>query len=203
MVDDREEHLKFQKSFFDKHVDIFKQEIPEDVEEKCAEIVSMICKDTSVRILDVGTGCGALLKHYGLLGVPWSKIMGCDLSTQMLAEAKRRYPEVKYWQGDIINFPEDKGTFDLIVFNACFPNMYLPFGVLSRCVKLLRPQGRIAISHPLGNTFIRNLKELEPHLVLDLLPSQDVVIDWCQKLDLRLIIHRDEPDFYLALLEKN
>ena len=204
--ENRKQHVDFQRSFFDQHVDIFKKEIPEDVEARSEEIVRSILSGrdaAELKLLDVGTGVGAFLKHYCRQGVLKENIIGCDLSTEMLAEARQRYPDVHFWQGDVLDFPEENGPVDLIIFNACFGNIFDPFLVMKKCVRLLRANGRIAISHPLGNTCVTQLMNLEPGLVLRLLPQSDDLAEWCEKLSLELIVHRDETDLYLAIFDAN
>ena len=202
MANENDEHVNFQKSFFDEHVDVFRQEIPAEVEERSAEIVRALFRDPQhERLLDVGTGIGAFIRHYHRQGMPYENIVGCDLSSGMLAEARSRFPQVDFWQGDVLNFPEERGLFDIIVFNACFGNIFEPLPVLKRVSELLKSQGRIGISHPC-NTCVPKLRELEPKLVLRLLPEREELLSWCETLKLSLIEYRNETDLYLAILEK-
>lgn len=203
MPNEKDEHVNYQKSFFDQHVDVFKQDIPADVEERSAEIVRSILRNPhSERLLDVGTGIGAFIGHYISHGLPQENIVGCDLSSAMLAEAKRRFPAVDFWEGDVLNFPDDRGKFDIVVFNACFGNIFEPFAVIERVSNLLNPGGRIVISHPC-HSCIPQLLDLEPKLVLRLLPSKEQLVEWCTALNLRLSVYRNEKDLYLAILERD
>jgi len=202
LSDAKKDHVEYQRRYFDTNVDFFRQDIPEDVLIRSREIAAAIIKEPSIRILDVGTGIGAFLKHYIELGVPYSNIVGCDLSNEMLAEAKKRYPEICFWQGDILDFPEDRAPFDLIVFNACFGNIYDQLAVLKKSTSLLDHHGRIAISHPMGNTFVERLKDSDPSLVLTLLPDREKLSQWSDLLGLILLSFRDEEQLYLSLLEK-
>jgi ubiquinone/menaquinone biosynthesis C-methylase UbiE len=199
---EKDEHVNYQKNFFDQHVDLFKQEIPPDVEARSAEIVRLILRNPeSERLLDVGTGTGAFIRHYHCHGLPYENIVACDLSAAMLAEAKQRFPRVNFWQGDILNFPTENESFDIAVFNACFGNIFEPFDVLKHVVGLLKPAGRIAISHPC-HSCVPQLRVLDPELVLRLLPSREELMEWCAALHLRLSVYRNETDLYLAILDK-
>lgn len=202
MAKEKKEHVDFQRSYFDQNVHVFKNPIPDDVVARSREIVSSILQNNSVRILDVGTGIGAFLKYYNELGVPYANITGCDLSSQMLAEAKERFPEVHFWQGDVHELPADFGLFDLVVFNACFGNIFDQLGVMATVASHLNPGGRIAISHPMGNAFVQWLKDAEPDLVITLLPERQTLEHWAKSLLMQVVIFRDESEFYLALLEK-
>ncbi|MBX9686304.1 MAG: class I SAM-dependent methyltransferase [Candidatus Obscuribacterales bacterium] len=202
MAKEKKEHVDFQRSYFDRNVQFFLNPIPEDVIERSKEIAALILRNPEQRILDVGTGCGAFLKHYHNQGVPYENMLGCDLSSQMLEQARRNYPEVKFWQGDVLDLPFDFGSFDLVVFNACFGNIIDQFSVLKNCAERLKEAGRIAISHPMGNSFVAELKAQEPELVCTLMPEREKLLDWGKKLSMKLICYRDEPKLFLAILEK-
>ncbi len=197
----KKEHLDFQRSYFDRNVDFFKQPIPDEVIERSREIASNIVANSSVRILDVGTGIGAFLKYYHECGVDYGNILACDLSAGMLAEARKRYPQVNFWQGDVLDLADDSGPFDLAVFNACFGNIIDQKKVLKKVRGLLSESGRIAISHPMGNQFVSELKAREPELVITLMPDKTTLEGWANELSMKLAIYRDEDCLYLALLE--
>lgn len=202
MPKEKEEHLAFQKSYFDKNVDFFKKEIPEDIVSRSRQIVSLILKDKTEKVLDVGTGIGVFLAYYHEFGIAYKNMFGCDLSSEMLNIAKHRFPEVNFWQGDVCDFPGELAPFDLIVFNACFGNIIDQNAVMKKCRSLLRDKGRIAISHPMGNNFVRELKDAEPELVHSLLPARETLNSWAESLNMQIVIFRDEADLYLALLER-
>lgn len=201
-LSDKKEHVEFQRHYFDQHVEVFRQPIPDDVIQRSREIVKTIVEDGStIRILDVGTGIGAFLKLYHERGVPFSKMLGCDLSTEMLREARQRYPEVQFWQGDVLELPEKFGDFDLIVFNACFGNIFDQQSVLKKSRSRLNSKGKIAVSHPMGNRFVQQLKNAEPNLVCTLMPGKAQLELWAKQLRMELIVFADEEDMYLAVLQ--
>ena len=201
MPNDKKEHVDFQKSFFDHNVDVFRKPIPDDVIERSREITRTAVPGADSRILDVGTGIGAFLRHYNECGVAYSNIVGCDLSTEMLKEAKERFPEVRFWQGDVLYIPDEIGRFDLVVFNACFGNIFDQLAVLKKSRSLLNRGGRIAISHPMGNAFVQQLKDMEPKLIHTLLPDREKILEWAEELGMEIHTFRDEAQLYLAVLE--
>ncbi len=76
-------------------------------------------KQTPKRILDLGCGSGyfseQLRQRY-----PQAEIMGLDLSSKMLQEAKKRQQSGATWsltQADLLQLPFDHGVFDLIFAN--------------------------------------------------------------------------------------
>ena len=46
------------------------------------------------------------------LQIMTDKIIGLDMSAGMLAQAKNKYPEISFIQGDVINLPFESETFD-------------------------------------------------------------------------------------------
>lgn len=197
------EHVDYQRCYFDENVNFFRQPIPAEIQERTREIVRAAALAADNKVLDVGTGIGVLIPYFMENGVVPSAITGCDLSSEMLAEAQKRYPAANFWQGDLLEFPLNYRLFDAIFFNACFGNFFDQLSALEHCVKLLLPKGQIVISHPLGNPFVAQLKAQDPRLVLKLLPNEAELTNWCKLLDVELKIFRDEDDFYLAILRKS
>jgi SAM-dependent methyltransferase len=101
------------------------------------------------RILDLPCGYG---RHAALLARRGFRVVGVDLSSAMLAEARRRFregPRLRFHRGDMrrIAFREE---FDAVV------NLFTSFGyftpaqneaTLRRMARALRPGGRLLIDH--------------------------------------------------------
>jgi len=116
------------------------------------------------RLLDVGTGTGALLPFFVDQGVRSEALVGIDVSPKMLAHARERFPMSRFIEADFLAdhwfdelgsissrktqqsdeglFPNNfSGTprFDLVVINACFANISPdPRSVLRRAAELCR-----------------------------------------------------------------
>lgn len=60
-------------------------------------------------LLDVGCGTGG---HFSFLA-EWYSVEGLDLDGHMLAVAKKRFPEVSFYQADMVEFDLDK-QFDAV-----------------------------------------------------------------------------------------
>ena len=203
--EERKDHADYQREFFDEHFQYFKQPIPEDVRERTAYIVKSADLTPGSRVLDVGTGMGVLIEY--ILGeqVRPENVLGCDLSTNMLAQAKAKYPGCRFWQGDILELelPDDAhlGRFNAIFFNACFGNLFDQEAVLRRMKHFLEPGGKVIISHPLGNKFVQQLKDQDERLVLKLLPRQDELSLLSVRLGYQIVHFADEDNLYLAILQ--
>jgi SAM-dependent methyltransferase len=208
MASDRQPHIEMQGDYFDNKADIFVQPIPEDVQGLTRAIVQSAKLQTDAKVLDVGTGAGVLVGHFLAEGLSPRNIVGCDLSAEMLRNARSRYPDVTFWQGDIVDLsgsvssqlPEHLQAFDAVFFNACFGNMWDQRETLNAALKLAVAGGKIVISHPLGNKFVDSLHRNEPHIVPHLLPDYELVEKWRDSLGFEVEHFEDRGDFYLVIL---
>ena len=128
------------------------------------------------RVLDVGTGTGALLPFYEASGIELDGVTGVDLSGEMLAAARERFPAATFVNADLCDLepPEEaERLFDAVVFNAVFGNVYDQGAALAAACALLKPGGRLLISHPLGASFVRELRASDPSVVPHELPSRE------------------------------
>jgi ubiquinone/menaquinone biosynthesis C-methylase UbiE len=199
----RLQHTEYQRRYFDSNCDFFRQPIPKEIEERTSNIVRNAKLRPQSRVLDVGTGMGVLIRHFLEEGVDPANVVGCDLSANMLAEAKQKYPQAQFWQGDIADFPTQKyGKFEAVFFNACFGNIYDQDKAVAVASAVLERGGRIIISHPLGNEFVEKLKQQDQQLILTLLPDRNVLERFCRAANLEIEKFEDVPDFYLAVLHK-
>lgn len=103
-------------------------------------------------ILDLGCGTGwftrALQKRF-----PEAQIVGVDLSPGMIEKARSSSPESIQWlTADAESLPFSADTFDLVFSNLMIQWCQHPGTVLAQCRRLLRPEGRLAISTLLDGT---------------------------------------------------
>ncbi len=197
--DKRRQHNLYQRQVFDENVEFFRQPIPADVQERTEQIVAAANLKPNDRVLDVGTGIGVLIPHIQHFGV--RDIIGCDLSEPMLAEARKRYPGVSFWRGDVIDIPSALGPFDAIFFNAVFGNMWNQQDTLRISEEHLNENGRIIISHPMGSTFAKELAAQDPKMIPHTLPGEKRMAELIRDLPLKVQAFRDEKHLYLCVLE--
>lgn len=203
-------YIEMQRQYFDRLADIFLQPIPEPIQERTRQIVRTAGLGRRSRVLDVGTGVGALIKHIEEAGIPQGNIVGCDLSEEMLKRARMRFPGVFFWQGDVAalnkplpsHFPNHLSSFNAVFFNGCFGNMWNQEEALYSAVNLLAEGGRIVISHPMGSGFVDKLHRSEPHIVPHQLPTTAKLKRWCQLFDLRMSHFEDKEELYLVVLKR-
>jgi ubiquinone/menaquinone biosynthesis C-methylase UbiE len=83
--------------------------------------------------LDVGTGTGAGARVLRVR-FPDAEVVGTDVSSAMLEEARKHAPELQFVEGDAAQLPFHDASFDLVAHN----NM-IPF--LDELARVLRPGG--------------------------------------------------------------
>jgi trans-aconitate methyltransferase len=90
------------------------------------------------RILDLGCGTGHLTEQIASSG---AKVVGVDLSSDMIRQAKEKYPALQFEVMDAreIAFAE---PFDAVFSNATLHWIKEPEKVIARIAAVLRPRGR-------------------------------------------------------------
>lgn len=203
--DNKQIHADAQREYFRARVGVFLQPIPEEILARTRKIAASAGLSESSQVLDVGTGTGALITHFLSLGLKEQNITGVDLSDEMLKNAQERFPKVNFVKADILDADTVIGNsnqFDAVFFNACFGNLFDQKLALQKTATLIHPEGCIIISHPLGKRFVKALHDSDPQIVPFLLPEREQLEIWAKELNLRVFEFVDEPDFYLARLQK-
>lgn len=195
-------HNTLQAHTFDEVAHIFDTPIAPDIWERMETIVSTARITNTDAILDCGTGTGALLpiilKHKPRI------VTACDLSEQMLKRARERFgDQVFFHHLDVMDLPYKPQSIDVVIFNACFGNLYDQKGALDIVATMLRSGGRIIISHPMGRNFSDRLKEENPMLVPYSLPDLHQSRLITSAIGLTLTTFIDEPLLYILQVTKD
>lgn len=206
----RQPHIELQGRYFNQRADMFLRPIPQSIQERTREIVKMAGVSARSKVLDVGSGVGVLIGHFLEMGVEEKNIVGCDLSEEMIARARARFPGVFFWQGDIVDlpsplpeqFPGHFKFFDRVFFNACFGNMWDQRLTLEASFRFLGIGGQVILSHPLGAPFVEVLKQSDPDIVPHSLPDIKSLETWAPEIGYTVHQFVDRSDFYFVGLEK-
>jgi SAM-dependent methyltransferase len=98
--------------------------------------------DLPARVLDVGTGTGAVAR-LAAETFPQAEVVGVDVSGEMIAEAQKHAGRERYEVGDASALPFGDGSFDLVVLN----NMIPFFDELAR---VTTPGGHVVVAFGIG-----------------------------------------------------
>lgn len=96
------------------------------------------------KVLDVGCGTGRLLGELKLFG---ADIVACDVSSEMLKLAKKKYPSVETVEADIEDLPFEDGTFDLVIATFVIVHLKFPERAFSEVYRVLKDGGIFIVSN--------------------------------------------------------
>lgn len=126
--------------------------VPAMMGEWAPRVIALISPQPNEHILDVACGTGALTrfvaKSIGLTG----RVVGLDISPDMLAVARTITTEgaqtapIEWYEGNVNSLPFENETFDLVF--CAFGLMFFPdqIAALREMRRVLKPDGRIALS---------------------------------------------------------
>jgi ubiquinone/menaquinone biosynthesis C-methylase UbiE len=96
-----------------------------------------------IRLLDVPSGSGALAVEATRRG---ANVIGVDISSGMVANARRLHPGLEFHVGDVEHLPVGDATLDVLVCAFGIGHFPYPEVAVAECLRALKPGGRIALS---------------------------------------------------------
>jgi SAM-dependent methyltransferase len=198
-LEEKRQVAAHQRRHFNELVDVFDTPQPPDVMERLSQIVKAATLRQGEAVLDVGSGVGVLvplIKSYHP-----SSILACDLAEKMLQRLREKYPEGLTYQADISDLPLESASVDAIFMNAMYGNIADKPGACRNAARMLRPGGRLIVSHPEGRAFVDQLR-VTSDLFIECLPSREEFQALLSPLGLDVIGYRDEPRLYLMVARK-
>jgi ubiquinone/menaquinone biosynthesis C-methylase UbiE len=152
-------------------------------------------------VLDVGSGTGILLpiiKKYEP-----RRIYACDLSVAMLEELNRKkYADVETVLADVRDLSLPDNSIDVVFINACYGNIIDKRGAFSNLSRMMKLQGRLVISHPLGKSFTRSMRE-RASFPLDPFPEKAEAETLFRPFGFVIETFIDEPKLYILVALKS
>ena len=96
-----------------------------------------------VRVLDMATGPGYIA---GAAAQRGANVVGMDFSSAMIAEARQRYPNVEFREGDaeVLPFPDE--TFDVVTMNFGLLHVGKPEQAVREVYRVLRPGSKFGFT---------------------------------------------------------
>lgn len=103
-----------------------------------ASLIDLLVPRAGERVLDLGCGTGHLTARVAEAG---AEVVGIDSSPEMIAEARRLFPDIRFEPGDARDFAFDQ-PFDAVFSNAVLHWVKPPEGAIACVARALRPGGR-------------------------------------------------------------
>ena len=190
---------RLQRDLFDKLYHFFEPPLPDGVLERLEKIVAYAKIAKGATVLDVGSGTGILVPL--IQKRKPQRIYACDLSEAMMEQLSKNYPHVETILADVRDLSLPEGSIDVVFINACYPNIVDKAGAFTNISRMLKPEGRIVISHPLGKAFIHSLKDSVP-FPLDDFPAQAEADTLLKPFGFEIESFIDEPQVYILVATK-
>ena len=190
---------RLQQNSFDKLYQLFEPPLPAGVPERLEQIIAHGKITRGDTVLDVGSGTGILIpiiKKYKP-----GCIHACDFSEGMLEQLRKNYPYVKTIMADVRDLNLPRGSIDSAFLNACYPNIVNKASAFSNLSRMMKAEGRIVISHPLGKAFILSLKDSAP-FPLDEFPEKKEAGPLLEPFGFEIETFIDEPRLYILVARK-
>ena len=197
--EDKRQVAAHQRRRFNELVDAFDTPQPQEVMERLEQIVSAAKLRHGEVVLDVGTGVGVLIPL--VKSNRPSVIFACDLAERMLQRVQAKYPEVRTYQADIASLTLDAASVDVIFMNAMYGNIADKPQACRNAARMLRPSGRLVVSHPEGRAFVDQLR-MASDLFIESLPTREEFQTLLRPLGLEVVRYRDESKLYLMVAQK-
>jgi ubiquinone/menaquinone biosynthesis C-methylase UbiE len=97
------------------------------------------------RVLDVGCGSGAFTD---LLQQRGHQTSGLDISPKLIALAKRKFPEIMFYEGDAENMPFNNEEFDGVLLSGLIHHFQDPRRLAAEVHRVLKLGGRFVAFDP-------------------------------------------------------
>ncbi|MBO8191808.1 methyltransferase domain-containing protein [Streptomyces oryzae] len=153
-------------------------------------------------VLDAGCGTGRALPELRTAVGPAGTVLGADLTPEMLDEAARtgRGKAATLLLADVSQLPLQSSCLDAVFGAGLISHLPGPESGLRELARVVRPQGRLALFHPVGRAALaaRQGRQTSP----DDIRAEPRLRALLAATGWRLVSYVDEDDRYLALAER-
>lgn len=105
-----------------------------------------VCEALRVRpgmsVLDVAAGTGTSAAVYAGAG---ADVTAYDFSAGMIAQGRKRYPQLTFVQGDAMNMPFADESFDAVTISYGLRNIHDPDKALREMLRVVKPGGELVV----------------------------------------------------------
>jgi len=145
------EGLAWQIGVWDRMSQIYLREVDKRFIPVVEQVIARATLQAGERVLDLGTGTGSVAIQAARLVGPDGRVVGTDISADMLALARQRVAElglanVHLREARAEALPAEDGAFDVILASLCFMYVIGRAAAARECARVLRPGGRLVAS---------------------------------------------------------
>ncbi|MCL2594504.1 MAG: demethylmenaquinone methyltransferase [Promicromonosporaceae bacterium] len=105
-------------------------------------VIAALAPQPGEQVLDVAAGTGTSTTPIAAAG---AHVVPCDISPGMIAEGKRRRPDLPFTLGDATALPFADGTFDAVTISFGLRNVADTSAALREMLRVTRPGGRLLV----------------------------------------------------------
>jgi ubiquinone/menaquinone biosynthesis C-methylase UbiE len=119
----------------------------------------------------------------------------------MLERLKQHFPYAETLHEDARDLSLPDACVDVVFLNAVYPNIVDKGGTLSTMNRVMKPGGRMIISHPMGKSFINLIRQGSP-FQLDDFPDREEAERTMDAYGFDVRAFVDEPELYILTAVK-
>ncbi len=171
------------------------------------------------RVLDIAAGTGASSAAFAKTG---AEVVAVDFSKGMIAEGRKRHPDLTFVEADAQELPFPTDSFDVVTISFGLRNVNDPQKALKEMKRVLRPGGRLVVcefSHPeralVSGSYTGYLKYVMPAVArltsshaeaytylmksIQDWPAQDILAQWLRVAGFTRVAYRNLTGGIVAL----
>lgn len=121
--------------------------------------------EPGMKILDIAAGTGSSTAQYARAG---AEVVGCDFSAGMIAQGKKRHPELTFVEGDATDLQFADDSFDATTISYGIRNIHDPKKALREMLRVTKPGGKLVVcefSQPTNRYFFALYKFFLAHVM--------------------------------------
>ena len=140
--------LAWQIGVWNRMSDVYAREIDRRFEPVVEQVIARAGLAAGERVLDLGTGTGAVAARAAQLVGPAGLVVGMDISADMLEVARQRvaaqgHTQVTFREGRAESVPAENEAFDVVLASLSLMYVIDRAAAARELARVLRPQGRL------------------------------------------------------------